>query len=422
MPKLKLTDAAVRRIKPPVSGQVDYWDSLLPAFGLRVSYNGAKAWVVTLRILQNGEWKQTRVTLGRYPDTNLATARQKARDAKMAAQAGKDPRTIKEDTRRALEANSRNTFAGARQRFFDQYQVESKCKASTFAEYKRCLSLDLFKPWENRPVRDISDTDVMAATDSFLATGKPIMANRMFATLRIFFRWAKKKKIITTDPTADLEMPVTETPRERNLSNIDIPPVWRAFDAAGPYAPLFRLLLVTGQRESEVAGMRRSELRDLEGAQPLWEIAGSRTKNGKPHCVPLSPLAVHLIKSVSGEHDLIFCSECDTPLSCFSRAKRQVDDRLAVIIKERESASIAPWRLHDLRRTSATRMGDLGIATDVIELVLNHSSGTRGGIAGVYNRSERMNERRQALELWAAHIERLTTAASNVVHLGARAA
>jgi integrase len=176
----------------------------------------------------------------------------------------------------------------------------------------------------------------------------------------------------------------------------------RAPDAPRPFAPLLRLLLVTGQRLGEVAGMTREELH----ADGMWHLPGSRTKNGKAHVVPLPPAARELIDSMPGNGDLIFSTTGTTPVSGWSRMKRRLDAAMLDIARQERGAKGAfpAWRLHDLRRTCITGMAELGIRPDVIELTVNHVSGSRGGIAGVYNRSELLDERRVALERWSCHI------------------
>ena len=171
---------------------------------------------------------------------------------------------------------------------------------------------------------------------------------------------------------------------------------------------MLKLLLLTGSRLNEVARMERAELsEDLA----TWTIPSARTKNHRTHVVPLPPLAQSILRSVEGlpECGYIFSTNQRTPVSGFSHVKQRVDARME---------GIAPWRLHDLRRTCATGMGEIGIAPHVIELCLNHISGARAGVAGIYNRSVQMPERRAALELWANHIEGLVSGrAAKVIRL-----
>ena len=254
--------------------------------------------------------------------------------------------------------------------------------------------------------------------------------------LRRFFGWCVERHLIETNPAAAVRKPSKEQSRSRALTDDELREVWLASEKLGwPFGPFVRALVLTGQRRNEVAGMTWPEI-DVSNQQ--WVIPAARTKNGKEHIVPLSPsMRVLLDKSprfasasdspagdtepVTGATDderegLVFTTTGKTPISGFSRAKANLD---LEIVKARrsdaESAGRDPkrvkpmpgWTLHDLRRSCATGMGQIGIYPHVIETVLNHSSGFRAGIAGVYQRQPYQEERRQALDLWAAHLTRI---------------
>ena len=162
-------------------------------------------------------------------------------------------------------------------------------------------------------------------------------------------------------------------------------------------------MLLIGQRRNEVAGMTRGELSD---DRATWNIPGSRTKNGRAHTVPLSPLVRELIASVKAKPDspFIFTTTGTTPVSGWSRMKDRLDAAMLAAAREEGHAVIQPWTLHDLRRTFVTGMVELHVPPHVVELVVNHISGTRAGVAGTYNRSELLPERKAALERWATHV------------------
>jgi len=180
-------------------------------------------------------------------------------------------------------------------------------------------------------------------------------------------------------------------------------------DAIGqPFGPLLKLLLLTGARLNEVARMTRDEL-SADGA--TWSLPRSRTKNARPHVVPLPPAARDLITSVPhivNKAGYVFTTRGDVPVSSWTYLKNLLDAAMIAVAKQEcADAKIPHWRLHDLRRTTVTGMAELGIQPDVIELCVNHISGTRSGVAGVYNRSELLPERKAALERWAAHLASL---------------
>jgi integrase len=205
------------------------------------------------------------------------------------------------------------------------------------------------------------------------------------------------------NPCANAYQPAPVRARDRVLNKDEIRWFCLACDGINePFKLIFRLLLLTGQRLNEVAGMRRTELRD----NGEWHLPGERTKNRRAHVVPLPPSAQSIIIAAMpvGENQFVFTTSAGKPPVNWSKAKAELDAAmLAVAQKERGcDATIEPWRLHDLRRTAVTGMAELKVPVDVIELTVNHAGGSRGGIAGTYNRSELLDERRTALERKAA--------------------
>jgi integrase len=219
-------------------------------------------------------------------------------------------------------------------------------------------------------------------------------------------------------------MPTAEKSRDRTLTDDELRLFWKATAGLGfPFGPMFRLLLVTGQRREEVAGMTRDEV--LLGGDPIWTIPKERTKNNNEHSVPLSPLAVEIIESLPriGKATFLFTTNGETSVSGYSRSKDRLDAAMARIrIEEADGdkvEAIPHWTLHDLRRTMASRMAGLNINLPVIEKVLNHVSGSFAGIVGVYQRHEYREEKRRALNAWADYVTALVEKriADNVVQL-----
>jgi integrase len=198
--------------------------------------------------------------------------------------------------------------------------------------------------------------------------------------------------------------------------------IWRAAgDAASPYGAIVRLLILTGQRRGEAAGMVWSELSD---DLSTWTLPGDRTKNGAAHTVPLSGaargvLSAALPEDANERHGLVLPGAVGTPFAGWSKAKRALDCAI-VTARVKGAAPLVPWSIHDLRRTVATGLQRLGVRLEVTEAVLNHISGSRGGIAGVYQRHDWASEKRAALDAWAAHVAAIVegrTATGNVVAL-----
>jgi integrase len=234
--------------------------------------------------------------------------------------------------------------------------------------------------------------------------GRVVLAN-----LSSFFGWLQRNRRIERNPCENVHRPDSAPARDRTLTDDEIVAFWHACDDLGdPISQLLRLLLLLGCRRTELAGMLRSEI----GADNTWVIPGARTKNRRSHVVPLPPLArdiLHTIKPIAGAAGFVFTTTGATPIASWSKIKNRLD----AIMRP-----AAPWRLHDLRRTFVTGLADLGIRPDVIELAVNHRSGLRGGIAGVYNKSELLPERRAALETWASHVEGLVAGRSARVLAG----
>jgi len=418
MPKMKLTDAAVSRLKPPTNGQKDHWDALTPGFGVRISHGGTRTWLVQARVLKNGDWKQTRITLGRYPAMTLAEAREEARGVQKDAQAGKDPRGHAKRNRATMEEASRNTWAALAEIFLVKYAVRKGLRSSTLRDYRRALQGPDVQDWADKPVATFTRKDIRDRLDT-VSERAPIHANRLRAYWGKFFVWLVENEWIEASPVLGVARPVPERSRDRFLTKQEIPAVWQAFDVAGPaFASMLKVLLLTGQREGEIAALQWSEVVGLDGEDPKIELPPERTKNRKPHIIPLSPQAVEIIRAQPRFKDgaYVFTSGGGkTHVKGFSKGKAKID----AVLSE-GGVVIPPWRLHDLRRSVSTGLSEwLGIEPHVVEAILNHVSGTKAGVAGNYNRAAYLPQRRTSLSLWANHIDELLgkAAGGNVVKL-----
>ncbi len=200
-----------------------------------------------------------------------------------------------------------------------------------------------------------------------------------------------------SNPVVGTNKSTDEVSRDRVLSDKELAAIWNAC-SEDDYGRILRLLALTGQRREEVAAIAHSEINGT-----LWTLSAARTKNGREHEVPLSDQALNIIESVPrrDDRDLLFGAGAG-PFSGFSKAKAAMDTRLG--------KKVAPWRLHDLRRTAATGMARLGVQPHVIEAVLNHISGHKAGVAGVYNRATYRTEKEAALKLWAEHVQQIASA------------
>jgi integrase len=380
MPKKTLTAASVERMKAPKSGQVEYFDQGYPGLSLRVSYGGRKAWSLFYRL--NG--KLSRVSLGIYPSTSLAEAREAWRETRKQVAAGIDPSQAKGAARLSTGFSE----------VVREWLVRDQAGNKSAAAIARLMETTFIPLWGTRPITEITRRDVRDVIDGIADRGTVIRARRIHAALHRLFAWAVSRDIITANPMTGLGKPGSETSRDRVLSDDELRQVWKAAENLGyPFGPAHQLLVLTGARREEIGQLRWSEIEN-----DTIRLEGSRTKNGAPHDIPLSAPATALLYSLPRIGEFVFAIDENRPVSAWSKAKAKLD----VI------APIAPsWRVHDLRRVCATGLQRLGVNLQVVESVLGHTAGSRTGIIGVYQRHSYADEKRMALEAWGAHIMRL---------------
>jgi integrase len=388
----KLTATAVEKMKPGEARR-EVPDGQIPGLYLIVQPSGAKSWAVRYR----SGGVSRKLTLGKFPKLGLTAARRAAQSATLAVSEGRDPA---DEKREARERVAEDSVPAVVDLFIARHVQPNNRSAS---EVQRILKREVITVWPRKSIHEIGRRDVLRLIDGIVDRGAPFMANRVFAALRKMFNWAVERGIIDTSPCAGLKPPAAETSRDRVLSDDEIRAFWQATETAGyPFGPLFRLLLLTGQRREEVAGMRWSEI-DLRNA--MWRIPKERSKNGRAHDVPLPSPAVDILRGLPRIDccDLVFTTTARTAVSGHSKAKKRLD----AAMHDLAGIETTAWRLHDLRRTVASGMARLGINLPIIEKVLNHVSGSFRGIVGVYQRHEFSEEKRTALEQWARHVQAL---------------
>jgi len=392
-------------------------DGLLRGLYLVLQPSGARSWAVRYR---NRAGTPRKHTLGTYPAIDLRSARELAQQALIEVAKGSDPAADRKAARTGAKVpTDRDLVEKVAEQFVERY---AKANTKSWPEAKRILDKEVVAHWRGRHLGAIGRADVHELLDGVVDRGSPVMANRVLAALRKLCAWSVDRGIITASPCTGIKAPTAERSRDRVLSDDELRGVWTACDAIGwPFGALVKLLLLTGQRRDEVGRMRWSEL-DLGGK--TWTLPRERAKNGVAHTVPLSEpvltilAALPRIASAKGE-DYVFTVTGKTAVSGFSNAKERIDALLAASHGE----PVPAWVFHDLRRTAATGMARLGTALPVVERVLNHVSGSFGGIVGVYQKHGFADEKRHALTAWGAFVERFVSAepGANVVALQARA-
>ena len=274
MPRMKLTALSVARLNPPPSGQVDYFDSAFPAFGVRLSVAGARTYFVMTRV----QGKLARLTIGKAkindddPGLSLRDAREKAGELSDLAARGIDPRQLKQEERAANQERARNTFRGVAERFMEQY-VEPRLAVSTHREYRRTLFGDDTSRWAKRPIAGITRADVARGARCDGCTRERGCRQPHACLFEQVLQLVRGEGPFEVPPTDRIKPPGVKNVGERTLNEAEIGEVWRAFEAEGGFfGDIFKLLLLTGQRRSEVGGMRRSELNGFDGDGPAWKF------------------------------------------------------------------------------------------------------------------------------------------------------
>jgi integrase len=237
------------------------------------------------------------------------------------------------------------------------------------------------------------------------------MAHQLASVLRRFFVWLLQKRLIKTNPFKDMVAPkASGNSRDRVLSDAEIKRFWTACDALPqPAGQCLKLLLLTGARLNEIALLSRAE---VDG--DTITIPSARSKNKLPHMIPLPPMAADILNSVKTSGDLYFTSKRGKPLGPWSRIKAALDKHVQ---------PDAPWVLHDLRRVCSTGMNSIGIEPHIVEACLNHVSGSKGNVAGIYNKAGYLPEKTAALARWADHVADLVAGRSaKVLRLPRKAA
>lgn len=412
-----LTTKAIEAAKPDDSRR-EIPDPALSGLYLVIQPSGVKSWALRYRYAG----KPKKLTLGRWPVMGLADARAAATDAIEAVEHGNDPSAAKKRTKAArMEAqlSERDKIKSLVEQFGKRHLSTLKSGETV----KRELNRHVVAVWGERDIHDIAKRDVIDLLDGIADSGRVVTANRVRAYLNKFLSWCVERDIIDQSPAMGVKPVAKEKSRDRVLTDDEIRWFWQACTREGqPWGHLGKMLLLTGQRLGEVVNMT-----DREVSGDLWHLSADRTKNGRAHDVPLSEAArdvLGAVERVKGDAGYVFTTTGESALQGYHKGRNHIAKRMAEIASDEraEPVEIPHWTFHDLRRTAATGMARLGIPVRVTEAVLNHVSGTAGGIVSVYQRHDYADEKRAALDGWARFVGDLVDGpAENVVRLeGAR--
>lgn len=394
---MRLTKQNINQLAIP-DGKTEHieFDEALPGFGVRLRKGGKTKWIVQYRIGK----KQRRITLGSITAIDPEQARAQAKTVIAKVQLGGDPQIEK----RAVRAKAGETLLVVIKTYLSSYGAVN-LKPNTLNEVSRSLMAH-WRPLHEVQVHTVTRGMIASQLTQIAIQNGPIASNRSRAYLSAMLNWAVTQGLIETNPALGTGKIVKEIARDRVLSDDELALVLK-HAGSGDYGAIIRLLILTGQRREEVAAMKWGE---IDFSRAIWSIPGSRTKNKLPHDVPLNADAIAILQSVirRGQRQWVFGSG-DGPFSGWSKSKAALDARINNDLRTglSQTKEIQPWRVHDLRRTVTTRMGDLGVLPHIVEATLNHISGHKAGVAGVYNRSVYAKEKLAALELWGTHVRSL---------------
>jgi integrase len=391
---MKLNKAAVSQVEvPPGKSEIVVFDDDVAGFGLRVRAGGSRNWIFQYR--QGG--KQRRISFGSASAVSAQAARERASQLHALVKLGHDPAGQKIESR----ARATEIFG----QILRPYMAHKKIalRPRSYVEVERHLLMQA-KRLHGLQMANIDRRSVAALLAEIAIASGPTEANHVRASLSAFFAWAMREGLIDANPVIGTNRAAEKGARSRVLSDKELRDIWNLL-ADDDYGAIVKLLTLTGQRRDEIGALRRSEV-DLDKA--LISLPAERTKNKKPHDIPLSPVALAILKdSLSRRIDLdasrreyVFGKRAGGGYKGWSDSKELLDRSLLAAGK-----AIPDWTVHDLRRTMSTRMHDeLGIAPHIVEAVINHMSGHRAGVAGVYNRALYTREKAAALARWAEYV------------------
>jgi len=389
---MKFTDKSIQTLRPK-SDRYEAWEDNGKGFGIRVSSTGLKSWIFFYRF----DGMNRRMTLGRYPAMTLAEAHTAHAKAKEHLVKGIDPGD--ELTKAREDHRGSPTVVQLANEYIEKW---AKPRKRSWQEDQRMLAKDVIPLWKRKKAKDIRRRDVILLIDEIVDRGAPISANRTLRIIKQMFSFAVSRGILNASPCVEIKAPAKENQRDRVLNEKEIKIFWTKLDEAnmaeGTRLAL-KFQLVVAQRKGEIALAQPQEF-DLK--KGWWVIPAEKCKNGMSHRVPLAKLAVSLIKKakeLSPNSSLLFPSpRGEKPITTRSISR--------AISNNREGFGIPDFTPHDLRRTASSMMTSIGVKREIVGKILNH---IESGATKIYDRYSYDKEKRNALEIWANHLEKIIT-------------
>jgi integrase len=384
---MKLNDRTVTEARPTLpagKSEAIFFDDDIAGFGLRLRRAGSRTWVYQYWL---GD-RSRRMTLGKWPKLSAKQARDLVDVLAAKVALGQDPaeEKIQNRTRKETFGEIAGDYLAAQ---------ATRLRPRSLEEVRRHLN-NHATPLHGLPIAKMQRRDVAELLTAIAAGSGPVAANRVRSSISAMFHWAMKAGIAESNPAAFTNKE-GERPRSRVLSVGELRDIWTALPE-GDYGSILKLLILTGQRRTEIGDLRWSEIDPKRGVICL---PPERVKNTRRHTIPMSEAVRSIVRAIPKTEDRDFVFGYGTGgFSGWSRCK----ERLDATINARRKKPMDPWTIHDLRRTAATMMADdLGVLPFVVEAVLNHASG-RSGVAGVYNLAKYEKVMQSALTAWAKRV------------------
>lgn len=397
MPSKNFTARFCETVK--VEARTDFQDEGVRGLVLRVSKKGTRTWCLVY--VRDSDDSKQRVKIGRFPAMTLENARAEALRLLAGMTNGADPSQKKRDRRAELTVLDLGSL------FIEKHGKRFK---RSWPEDERILAVEVLPVIGEMRLSHVKRRHILDIIEAKAEAGHIAQSTRILATVRKMFAWAVDNDYLAVSPSAGIKPRGKAVRRDRVLANDEILQIWNALPGASlswQTVDILKLMLLTGQRSGEICGIRRGEV-DVELA--IWALPAVRTKNARAHIVPLSAMALEIVSralQMAGE-------AADAPL--FSRIGEPIESNaISQAVRKKLQITRQAWTPHDVRRTVATGMAGQGVAPHIVESVLNHISGFRTGVAGVYNRHLYENEKRRALDIWAEHLDAIVEGKRAVV-------
>ena len=401
---MKFTDRQIKSLKPKEE-RYEVWETNGKGFGLRVAPTGRKSFI----FLYKFQGTSRRITFGHYPKISLAVAHSAHANSRQLLEGGSDPATVEQD---AKEESRRSPSI---RRLVEEYiEKYAKPRKRSWKEDERILNKDVVSRWGKKKAQDITRRDIILLLDEIVERGASIQANRTLAAIRKMYSFAMGRGILDSSPCVAIPSPSKENRRDRVLNEEEVRTFWERLDSAKrekTTALALKLQLITSQRKGEVAG---AEWKDFDLKNSWWTIPAEKAKNGFPHRVPLSSLAMEILGELgqmTGDSEWLFPSPRDRQ----HIAETSIDHAVRINADHFKIAHFVP---HDLRRTAASMMTGSGVQRLTISKILNH---VESGVTAVYDRHGYDKEKQVAINSWANKLESILTGKqSKVINLNRR--